>query len=332
MNPKLANLVGWNIKSPDSNAFDAVPVVFGENCRASRDDPKHFKAQRRHHVTLRLQHHRHPADDAVALGHNRHQTAAGRDLFESRDVAQQTGKLEEARFGPRFIAKRRKPRKGKVIVDFRNHLVEAGFAEHHAGAPDGIGQGLIVTWQSAQPAPGQFIQVAHVIGQDVRVEPVGFGKYHVERNDNRAEIGEVDDHVRQARARPRPLAKLLQARFIDVDDGDGARRLHAGIEALVEVESPDAKFFDRRKIGDAQRRNADQQEKAHQPRKAEPSPEPAPDDFETPHACKSGWSNVVRSAGDRGRRISNTKNPDTTSPQGPNRWMPWPITFARAPA
>ena len=237
-------------------------------------------------MTLRLQYHRHPADDAVTLGNDRHQSAARGNLFENRDVAQQTGKLKEAWLRSRLVAERRKPREGKIIVDFRNHLVEAGLAEHHARTPDGIGQGLVVTRQSAQPASGQFIQVAHVIGQDVRVQPVGFGKNHVESNGNGAKIGKVDDHIRQARARPRPLAELLQAGFVDINDGDRARGLHARNKALVEVESPDPKFFDRRKIGDAQRRDADQQENAHQPRIAEPPPEPATDEFETDHACK----------------------------------------------
>src|SRR3984957_20266503 len=332
MYPELSIPVGRDIEPPNSDTFDTIPVVFSENRRGPRNDPQHFQTQRRHHMALRLQHHRHPADDAIALRNDGKKSAARGDFFENRDVAQQTGKLEEVRLGSRFVAKRRKSRERKVLVDFRNHRFEPGLTKHHTGTPERIGQGLVVTRQSAQPASGQFIQVAHIIGQDVRVQPVGFGKNHVESNGNGAKIGKVDDHVRQARARPRPLAELLQARFIDVDDGDRTRRLHARIEALVEIESPDPEFFDRRKIGDAQRRDPDQQEKAHQPRKAEPPPEPAPDDFETAHACKSGWSNVVRSAGDRGRRISNTKNPDTTSPQGPNGWMPWPITLARAPA
>src|SRR6202035_6190040 len=97
-------------------------------------------------------------------------------------------KLKEARLRSRFVAKRRKAREGKVVVDFRNYLVEAGLAEHHARTPDGIGQGLVVTRQSSQPASGQFIQIAHVVGEDVRVEPVGLGKYDVECNDNRTEI------------------------------------------------------------------------------------------------------------------------------------------------
>ena len=227
-----------------------VQVIFGEDRRSPGNDPKHFQAERRHHVILRKQYHRHPADDAVTLGHDRQQAAARGDLFENRNVAEQTVEFEEARFGAPLVAERGKSRKGKIFVDVGHRRWKAGFAEHHTRAPDGVGQHLVVARQFAQLASRQIIQVAHGAGGDVGIEPVGFGENHVECNGDRAKIGEVDDHVRKVRTRPWPLSELLQARFVDVDNGDGTRGLHAGIEALIKIEGPDPKLLDRPKIGD----------------------------------------------------------------------------------
>ena len=49
----------------------------------------------------------------------------------------------------------------------------------------------------------------------------------------------------------------------------------ARVDALEGIEGPDPKLLDRRGIGDAQRREADQQRQAHQPRIAELPREPA---------------------------------------------------------
>ena len=54
----------------------------------------------------------------------------------------------------------------------------------------------------------------------------------------------------------------------------GLDGLHAGIDALEGIEGPDAKLLDRRGIGDAQRREPDQERQAYQPRIAELTPEP----------------------------------------------------------
>src|SRR5438309_2234963 len=65
-----------------------------------------------------------------------------------------------------------------------------------------------------------------------------------------------------------------EAPFIDVDDGDGTRGLHAGVDDLKGIERPDTEFLDRGRIGDAQHGEADQERKAHQPRVAELPREP----------------------------------------------------------
>ena len=113
----------------------------------------------------------------------------------------------------------------------------------------------------------------------------------VERDHDGAELREIGDDVGDPRPWPWPLAEICQALFVDIDDSDRAGRLHAGIEALVEVEDPDPKLFDRRKIGNTQGHYSDQQREADQPRIAEPAPEPA---LQYPEPLHAGCINQVR--------------------------------------
>ena len=84
------------------------------------------------------------------------------------------------------------------------------------------------------------------------------------------------DEVGDPGARPRPLPELLQALLVDVDDGDRPCGLLAGLDELEGVEGPDPDFLDRSRIGDAKRREPDQEREADQPGIAEPPLEPPP--------------------------------------------------------
>ena len=107
------------------------------------------------------------------------------------------------------------------------------------------------------------------------VEPVGLGEHRVEGDHDRAEPGQFGDEIGDPGARPRPLPELFQALVVDIDDGDRPDGLLARVDALEGVEGPDADFLDRRRIGDAQRGEPDQQHKAQQPGIAEAPLEPS---------------------------------------------------------
>ena len=152
---------------------------------------------------------------------------AGR-LFQHRHVAQQARKLEHEAL--RVLAQHREPGHRKRLVEFADDLGKPGFAQHHARAPHRIGENLIVARQLAQLAPGRLIEIAEGVGGGIGIEPVGLGEDDVEGDHHGAEPGQIGDHVRDARARPRPLAELGQAGFVDIDNGDRPCRLHAGID------------------------------------------------------------------------------------------------------
>ena len=151
------------------------------------------------------------------------------------------------------------------LVEFGEHLGKSGFAQHHARMPHRIGKELIVARQRPQLGPGVLVEIAERVGRDIRIEPVGLREDDVEGDHDGAELREIGDEIRDPRPRPGPLAEFRQALFVDVDDGDRACRLNAGIEALESIEGPDAKLLDRREVGNAQCRNANQQRKAQQP-------------------------------------------------------------------
>ena len=134
---------------------------------------------------------------------------------------------------------------------------------------DRIRENLIVARQRPQLVSGCLIEIAESVGRDVGIEPVGLGEHDVERDRDGAQPGQVGDEIRDPRPRPGPLAEFGQAFFVDIDDSDRPYGLHAGIDALEGVEGSDPQFLDRREIGDAQRRDSDQEHEANQSRIAE---------------------------------------------------------------
>jgi hypothetical protein len=117
----------------------------------------------------------------------------------------------------------------------------------------------VVARQRAQPGPGLVIEVSDGVGSGGGIEPVGLREHDVEADRHRPEPGQVGDQVRDPCPRPRPLAEFRQALFIDVDDDDRPCGLHAGIDDLEGIESPDPEFLDRRGIGNTKRGKSDQE-------------------------------------------------------------------------
>ena len=171
-------------------------------------------------------------------------------MLQHRHVAQQAGEIEHEAL--RLLTQHREPGDRQRLVERRDFLRQAGFAEHDAGSFDGVGKDLVVARKRAQLGAGFRVEITEGVGSKGRVETVGLRKHRVERDHDRAEPRQFGDEVRNPGARPRPLPELFQALVVDVDDGDRPRSLLAGIDALESVKGPDTNFFDRSRIGDAQ--------------------------------------------------------------------------------
>ena len=131
-----------------------------------------------------------------------------------------------------------------------------------------------ITWSllgSASSLSRVLVEIAEILGRHLRRHAVGFGKDDVEADDDGAELGQARDQVGDAGARPRPLAERLEAFLVDIDDDDRPLLGDARLESLKEVEGLEANFLDRRRIGDAQENQGEQQAQAQRPRQSEPS-------------------------------------------------------------
>ena len=188
------------------------------------------------------------------------------------DVAQQAREFEHEAL--RLLAQHRQSRHRKRLVERGQLFRGPRFAEHHARGPDRFGEDLVVARQRAQFGAGVLIEVAERIGRIGGIEPVRLRKHHVERDHDGAQPGQFGNEIGDPRPRPRPLAELFQALVVDIDDGHRPCGLLAGIDALEEIEGPDANFLDGGRIGDAKRGKPDQQRKAQQPGVADAPREP----------------------------------------------------------
>jgi hypothetical protein len=65
------------------------------------------------------------------------------------------------------------------------------------------------------------------------------------------------------------LPDLFQTGFIDIDDNHRPYRLHARPQHLKEIESADAQFLKRTRVGEAQWHECNQKRKAHRSRDAD---------------------------------------------------------------
>ena len=130
VNPELAVAIGRNLQTPDGDALDTGFFGSDDDRRSNSCHPQYFKTERRHDGALGPQQHRHPPDNAVALGLDRDQTASGRRCFQNADIAQQAGKFEQERRG--ILSAHRDPGHRQRAVEFRCHVGQRGFAQHHA--------------------------------------------------------------------------------------------------------------------------------------------------------------------------------------------------------
>ena len=208
-------------------------------------------------------------------------------------VAQQAREFEHEAL--RLLAEHRQSRHRKRLVERGRALPAAPDSPSTTRElPDGVGEDLVVARQRPQLGAGVLIEIAERVGRIGGIEPVRLREHHVERDHDGAEPGQVGDEVGDPRPRPRPLAELFQALVVDVDDGDRPCGLLAGIDALEDIEGPDANFLDGRRIGDAQRGEPDQQRKAQQPGIAEAPLEP-PSQY--PQSFHAVWISRIDGSG-----------------------------------
>ena len=163
VNPELAVMVGRNLKPLDADALDAGLFGLDQDGAGSGGDAQNLECQRGHGLALRLHDHRHPPDDAVALGPDREQATPRGGMLQHRHVAQQAREIEHEAL--RLLAQHREPGDRQRLVERRDFLRQAGFAEHDAGRLDGVGEDLVVARQRAQLGAGLLIEVAEGIGR-----------------------------------------------------------------------------------------------------------------------------------------------------------------------
>jgi hypothetical protein len=273
VDPELAIMVGRNLDALEAEALDAGLFGLDQDGAGPGGDPKHLERQGGHGLALRLHDHRHPPHDAVAFGLDREQAAPGGGMLQHRHVAQQAGELEHEAL--RFLAQHRQSRHRQRLVEGRDFLGQARLAEHDAGSLDGVGKDLVVARQRAQLGAGFLVEIAERVGRIGGVEPVRLRKHRVERDHDGAQSGQLGDEGCDPGPRPWPLAELLKAFVVDIDDGNRPCGLLARIDALERVKGPDPNFLDRSRIGDAKGCEPDQQRKAQQPGIANPPLEPS---------------------------------------------------------
>ena len=170
-----------------------MPVlsVANQQRRRSRDDPQDLEAERGHDVALGAHDHRHAADQAVALGLDREQATAGRDLLDDRHVAQAGRGIRTGNFSASSSPTVATPVKGSDL----------SISDEIAGcpvSPSTTCERLIASariWSllgsSRSLVAGGVVEIAHLARDQIRIEPVGFGEHHVEADRHRAVAGEV---------------------------------------------------------------------------------------------------------------------------------------------
>ncbi len=180
-------------------------------------------------VALGLHDHRHPPNNAVALGFDREQATPAGCLFQNRRCCAAGPEIEHETL--RVFAQLRQPRHRQRLVEFREAW----------GSPDSpsttrecrIASAKI--WSllgSARNLPRvSSSRLRKRVGRDVGIEPIGLREDDVEGDHNGAKPGQIGDEVRDPCPRPGPLTEFCQALFVDIDNGDRPCGLHAGIDS-----------------------------------------------------------------------------------------------------
>ncbi len=158
MHPELAVAVGRNFESRHSHALDTGFVGFDKNGVGLGDDAQHLERQRRHQVALRLHDHRNAADDAVAFGADREQSAPRRRLLENGNVPEQSRKTQQKR--PRIAAQCGEPGQRQLQFRLRDEFRQTGFTENRRRLTQDVGEHLIVARQCPQFRAAFFIEIA----------------------------------------------------------------------------------------------------------------------------------------------------------------------------
>jgi hypothetical protein len=135
-----------------------------------------------------------------------------------------------------------------------------------------FGEDRVVAGQCGKLFARLRIETAEAAGGYGRRHAVGLGKDDVKANRDGAGGTQTGDEIGDHR--PRPLPDLPQAGFVDIDDDDRPHFLFARAQDLKQVERAQSQFFDRQRVGDAQRHKREQEQYAHRPRYPE-SPCPA---------------------------------------------------------
>ena len=270
----MAAAIGRHFEAGHGHSLYARLIGADENCAGAADDPEHFHGQRRGQLALRLHHDRHPAHDAVGFRIDGKHSAPGGGLLDRRDVAQQTGKRDQKR--PGIWSDNGEAGLRRVLaLGARCCLSRAGLSHDDAAhSLYRFGEDRIVAGERGKLFARLRIETAEAAGGYGRRHAVGLGKDDVKANRDGAGGTQTGDEIGDHSPRPRPLPDLPQAGFVDIDDDDRPHFLFARAQDLKQVERAQSQFFDRQRVGDAQRHKREQEQYARRPRYPE-SPCPA---------------------------------------------------------
>jgi hypothetical protein len=211
---------------------------------------------------------RHPAVDSVRVGPGREHAVAHRGVLDHGEVLKQPGILLQERL--RVLAQKRV---GHLAHRRRRRRIPR---EPHARLPrddtaprDGFGEDRVVVRKPGE-IPAQRLRHVLALGQTRGRQPVGLGEDHVEGYGRRPVGHDPVDHRGQAITRPGPLSQLLDARVVQIDDGNGLARHLAWLGLLIKVEGGETKRRHRPRIGHAQHQQRRDQQQAQHPRRSEP--------------------------------------------------------------
>src|SRR5260221_7755158 len=109
---------------------------------------------------------------------------------------------------------------------------------------------------------GMIVNSPRPAAASSKIGMVRLGEDNVKSNRGCSELGQPRDEFGNAGARPRPLAQLAKALFVDIDYDNRPLRRDAWRCDLKNVEGPQAQVLKRRWIGKTQEQQREQQGRA----------------------------------------------------------------------
>jgi len=227
VDPERAVLLGGDEQLLDRHAFDAPSVRLDHEVRAPARHAQDLERQGRQHRATDVRDHRDPAHYAV-LDVGAQDGMAGGGVLELGEIGQRG--VEAAHAAARVVADH--PHRGRPRRAARS-TVDAGHPQHGlALSQRRREQGVVARQRTHLPQQG-WIDGRDVLRDLAGRSPVDFRHQDVQRHCSRFGAPDPVEHPGGQVARPRPLAELLEARLVDVDDHHRGRHPLARHHRLI---------------------------------------------------------------------------------------------------